>query len=118
MITFMGSESEHAFFENRVVSIPESESKAEILVAIANTGNAIFIPTVGTRAGMIVREIAPGVAILAVILADGAPGALRQERAPTIPVALALLTHVQANTFASVVDGHGGLSNWLRHAPE
>ena len=111
MIAFMDCETEHAFFENGIVSIPESDGKAEILVTIANAGDAIFIPTVGTRAGVIVREIAPGVATLAVILANSAPSALRQERSPTIPVAFALLIHVQANTFASVVDGHGGLSN-------
>jgi hypothetical protein len=118
MIAFMCGETEHAFFENGIVSIPESDGKAEILVTIAKTGDAIFIPTVGTRAGVIVREIAPGVATLAVILANSAPSALRQERSPTIPVAFALLIHVQANTFASVVDGHGVLSNYLRHAPE
>jgi len=48
MIAFVGGETEHALFENGVVSIPENERKAEILVTIADAGDAIFIPTVGT----------------------------------------------------------------------
>ena len=48
-------------------------SEAEPLSVIGNAGDAILAPAVGTRAGMIVGEEIPNVAVLAEILAHGAP---------------------------------------------
>ena len=75
-------------------------------MAVADAGDAIFIPAIGARAGVVVREIVPGVAIGAVIFADGAPGALGNKRTPAVPVPDPLVVHLQAIAFAGVVDVH------------
>ena len=48
-------------------------------------GHAVLVPAVRARAGVVVREVVPGVAALRVVLAHGAPGALAQVRAPLVP---------------------------------
>src|SRR6476661_8478292 len=62
-----------------------------MLAPIADSGDAVLIPTVGSRPCSIVRQVFPRVAVRAVILADRAPCALAEVRAPTLPVR-ALLT--------------------------
>src|SRR5439155_9064440 len=80
------AESEEPFLQNRIASVPERNGKAEGLVTVAETGEAVFVPAVGARSCMIVRKVGPGVAVGAVVLADGAPGALGEVRAPALPV--------------------------------
>jgi hypothetical protein len=86
MIAFVVGESEQPFFQYRVAPIPQRDGKADVLMAITDAGQAVFVPTVRPRAGMIVREVLPGCARGTVIFAHGAPRAFTQIRAPAIPV--------------------------------
>src|SRR5581483_3405003 len=86
VVAFFVREAEEALLQNRIVSVPERETKADGLMAIAESGEAVLVPAVGARARVIVRKVAPGIAVLAVILADGSPGALGEIRTPALPV--------------------------------
>src|SRR5262249_24090716 len=56
-------------------------------------------PAVGARAGVVVREPAPGVAVGAVVLADGPPGPFADVRAPALPRDAALAALPQPVAF-------------------
>ena len=53
-----------------------AEREADALVAVANAADAVLAPAIGAGARVIVREIFPGGAVGAVILANRAPLAL------------------------------------------
>ena len=57
-----------------------------VQVAVADAGQAVFVPAVGAATGVIVGEVVPGLSIGAVIFADGTPGALAKVGAPVAPV--------------------------------
>src|ERR1051326_3509076 len=78
-------EAEVALLENRIALVPERHRPAEDLVAIRESGDAVLAPAIGLEAREVVREKAPGVAVRAVVLAHGAPGAVREVRAPLAP---------------------------------
>src|SRR5688572_27012480 len=104
MVAFVVGQPEEPLFENRILAVPESQAEAKMLLVIGNAGDAVFAPPVGARAGMVVREEVPGVAVLAVILADGAPLPFTEVWAPLFPGSLELARLVQSDLFC----GHGG----------
>src|ERR1700759_4395911 len=86
MITLGISHSKQSLLEDRVAAVPQSERQAPIQVLVAEPTNPVLAPAIGAAARMIVREIFPGSAIFAVILANSAPLALAEVRPPTPPV--------------------------------
>ena len=75
-------------------------AKHEELVAVADAGDAVLAPAVGLAAGQVVRQVVPGVAVGAVVLADGGPGAVADVGAPAAPAADIVLDLLQAGVFA------------------
>ena len=73
VIALVPVEAEKSFFQNRIVPIPHREAEADQLVPVADSADSVFSPAVSTRTGVIVRQIFPGRAPRAVILADGSP---------------------------------------------
>src|SRR6478672_10562110 len=88
MIPLATGKSEEPFFQNWIVPIPEGQGKADQLVPIANTGEAIFVPTICTGSRIIVRKRFPCLAITTVVLAYRSPCSFAQVRTPTFPMAL------------------------------
>jgi hypothetical protein len=78
-------QSEQALLEDRVALVPQREAEAEIKLVIAESCDPILAPAIGAAARMVMRQVFPGVAMLAVILADGAPLALAEIGAPAAP---------------------------------
>ena len=76
---------EQAFLEDRVLAVPQGQREAEPLLVVGDAGQAVFAPAIGARAGLVVGEVIPGVAALAVVLADGPPLALAQVGSPLLP---------------------------------
>src|SRR5262249_21784184 len=76
---------EDALLQDRVAPVPERERQAEALLDVGEAGEAVLAPAVGARARVVVRDVLPGGAALAVVLADGAPLPLAQVRAPVVP---------------------------------
>src|SRR4051812_27928292 len=86
VIGLAGHQAEVTFLENRILLVPERQRPAEDLVAIAETGDAVLSPSKGLRAREIVREIRPGIAVRAVVLAHRSPGAVGEIWPPLAPV--------------------------------
>jgi hypothetical protein len=78
-------EPEGALLEDRVAPVPEGEGEAPVLVQVREPGEPVLAPAVDAGARVVEREVRPRVATGAVVLADTAPGALRQVRAPVTP---------------------------------
>ena len=98
-------QSEEPLLEDRVLPVPQRQRKAEALLVVGDAGQPVFAPAVGARAGLIVGEEIPGVAVLAVILADRSPLALAEVGPPFLPVDLLLASLLQSCGFG----GHGCL---------
>src|ERR1700729_292149 len=69
---------EQSFLENGVLTIPQGKRKAQSLLVITETRDAVLTPMIGARAGVIVGEVVPCIPVLAVVLADRAPLALAE----------------------------------------
>jgi hypothetical protein len=100
VIALTVGETEDAFLENRVASIPQGERKTKALGIIADAGKTVFAPPIRAAAGMIVRKIFPGIAVRRVIFPYRAPLALGEVRTPTFPVLLAGFDLMEAQLFA------------------
>src|SRR5947209_1762196 len=85
VIAFAVRETEQPFLEDCVAAIPQCDAETQPLLVIGYTGNTVLAPAIGTRARVIVREEVPRIAVLAVILTNGAPLPLAQIRAPFFP---------------------------------
>ena len=73
VIALAVGQAEQPLLEDRVLAVPQGERKAQPLLVVAETGEAILAPVIGARPCLIVGEVVPGVAVLAVVLADRAP---------------------------------------------
>src|SRR5690606_673450 len=108
-------EPEHALLEDRVGAVPQRQREAERLPLVADAGHAVLVPPVGAGPGMVVREIVPGRAVLAVVLPHRAPGTLGQVRPPRPPRLLPRVGRGQPRPLGShspsghppIVPGHG-----------
>ena len=98
-------QSEQPLLEDRVLPVPQRQRKAEALLVVGYAGQPVFTPAVGARAGLIVGEEIPRVAVLAVILADRSPLALAEVGPPFLPVDLLFASFLQSCGFG----GHGCL---------
>ena len=76
---------EQALLEDRVLPVPEREREAEELPVVGDAGQPVLAPAVGARARLVVAEVAPGVAVVAVVLADRPPLALGEVGTPLPP---------------------------------
>ena len=85
VVSLAGHHAVEAFLEERILLVPEGEGEAEHLIPVADAGESVLTPTVGLGPGLGVREIGPGVSVARIVLADRAPGALRNVRAPVPP---------------------------------
>lgn len=85
VIAFAVGEAEEALFEDGIFSVPKGEGETKTLLIIGNAGEAVFAPMISAGAGLVVAEIIPGVAVLAVVFADGAPLAFAEVGAPFAP---------------------------------
>ena len=96
---------EHPLLEDRILPVPQGEREAEPLLIVADAGDAVLTPSIRARAGMVVREVVPGVAAPAVVLAHGAPLAFAQIGPPRLPRNLAGPSRFQALVLRSVMNG-------------
>ena len=99
VIPFTASQPEQALFQNRITAVPECQSETHYLMTIANAGQAVFIPTVGARSGVIMWKVIPGRAAGAVIFAHRAPRSFAHVRSPALPMRLAIAGFFQPSLF-------------------
>ena len=88
-------QAEQPLLQDGVALVPERQRKAQPLLVVAEATQAVLAPPIGARAGLVVREVVPGVAVVAVVLADGAPLPLAEVRPPLLPGDVRLARLVQ-----------------------
>src|SRR5208337_4138017 len=81
------------------------QSKADVLVAVANPGDTIFIPAIGPGAGVIVGQIFPRGPVGAVVLSHSSPGALTEVGPPAFPMRFAVAALFQSLVFRRHLSG-------------
>src|SRR5262249_20527252 len=113
-------EAEDALLQEGITPVPEGQGEAEGLAFVADPGQAVLAPAIGAGACLVVREVVPGVAVRAVVLSNGAPGALAQVGAP-VPPGRAPVRHLEESlTLCAHMRGTeypGGLTDQLRYQP-
>ena len=90
MITFVVAESEQAFLENRILTVPQSKAETQSALAIGDSQQAVFAPAISAAAGVIVRKRLPWRRVVWVGFANRTPLTLSQIRAPAFPVGTGL----------------------------
>src|SRR5207302_3440105 len=85
VVALRAGEAEQPFLEDRVGAVPECKREAPGLMVVADAGEAVLAPAVGPRPGGVVRDVVPGRAAVAVVLADGSPLPLADVRTPPAP---------------------------------
>src|SRR4029077_8266295 len=101
-------QSEEPLLENRVPAVPQGEGETELLLVVGEARQSVFPPAIGARARLIVSDEVPGITIVAVIFADGAPLTLAQIRAPLFPGSLLLARFGETFRFRCRELGHVG----------
>src|SRR3954470_13355215 len=86
MISLVAGKTEEPLLQDRIAPIPHRDREADVLVTVADAGNAVLVPAVCARPCVIVRQIFPSVTVRSVVLAHRAPGALAEVGPPTLPV--------------------------------
>src|SRR5579862_1904757 len=112
VVALVAGKTEGALLENRILAIPHRKRETQALFVITDTSHAIFAPAVGPRARLIVVEVFPGCAALAVVLAYGA----RRARRGTVPIVASLRDPAAALRAAAVP--HSGCRRISSRAPK
>ena len=85
VIAFAVGQAEGPLLQDRIAPVPKRQREAQHLMVVADAAQPIFAPTVGARAGLVVGEVVPGVAVVAVVLPDRSPLPLAEVWSPLLP---------------------------------
>src|SRR5262249_7424658 len=90
--------------------------ETDVLVPVADAGDSVFVPSVSTRPGVIVRQILPGIAGRTVVFPDGAPGSFAEVGPPPLPMGTLVARFFESQVFFRHVSGSSGTSMKCRMA--
>src|SRR4029078_1474749 len=112
-------EAEDPLLEDGVPLVPQGEREAEPLFVVGDPAQAVLAPAVRAGARLVVREVVPGAAVGAVVLADRPPLPLPEGRSPFLPGGARLSRVVQPALLGAVLERsiHGRPSLLLEDAP-
>src|SRR5262245_55334595 len=65
VVAFAIGQTKQTLFDNRVLTIPQGQGKAELLLIIRNSGQTVLAPTIGAGTSLVVAEVVPGIAGIA-----------------------------------------------------
>ena len=85
VIAFAVGQAEKPLLEDGILAVPERQRKAEALLVVGNADEPVLAPAVSARSRLVMREKIPGVAAVAVVLANGSPLSLAEVGAPFLP---------------------------------
>src|SRR5205085_11600248 len=83
----LAREAARSLLPGRVAAVPTGQPAAQHLGLVTDAGQAVLAPAIGAGPRMVVREVAPGVALRAVVLAHRGPRPLADIGTPPFPVA-------------------------------
>ena len=87
VVALRASEPERPLLQDRVAPVPQRQGQAQPLLDVAEPGQPVLAPPVGTRPGVIMRQVVPCLTIRAVVLTHRPPLPLADVRPPLVPVA-------------------------------
>src|SRR4030095_9790665 len=96
VVALRPAEAEEPLLQDGIVPVPERPREAEALVVVRDPRDAVLAPAIGPRARVVVRQVLPGIAVAAVVLAHGAPLPLAHVGPPLLPVGRALARLAEA----------------------
>src|SRR5712671_565138 len=100
MVAFGIGQPEQPLLEDRIAAVPQRKTEAEQQLVIAKAADPVFAPAIGPAARMVMREIIPGGAVLAVILTHRSPLAFAEIWPPAPPMP-PVVYFLQAHGFRS-----------------
>src|SRR5262249_34897115 len=106
VIAFAVGQPEEALLQDRIGSIPECQGEAETLLIVTDPRDAVLAPAVGARSRLIVTQVVPGVARLAIVLPDRAPLPFAQVGTPLLPRNAEIAGFLQAKVFGFLSLSH------------
>src|SRR4051794_34210186 len=106
VVALGAGEAEQPFLQDRVGAVPEGQAEAEQTLVVGDAQQAVLVPAIDARAGVLMREVVPGAAVGRVVLADGAPLALGQVGAPAVPGGALVARRFEAGAFGVAVGNH------------
>ena len=86
VVALRAGQPEQPLLEDRVATVPQREREVEPATLVGDAQQAVLAPAVGARPRVVVRLVAPRVAVRRVVLADGAPLAIGEVGTPAPPV--------------------------------
>src|SRR5215472_13610921 len=101
MIAFAVGKPEETLLQDGIPLIPQRERETEPLAVVGNPSEAVFSPSISARSGLVVRKVVPGIAIIAVILANRPPLPLAEIGTPLLPGHMGLAGFIQTLLFRS-----------------
>src|SRR5262249_44620443 len=90
---------EQPLLQNGIATIPHGEREAQQLPVVGYARQAVLAPAIGPGARMVMAEVIPGVAVLAVVFAPRPPLAFAEIGAPLLPGHRALAHRREARHF-------------------
>ena len=115
VVRFAVGEPEQTLLEDRIPLVPQRQRKTEPLFVVAESTEPVLAPPIRSRASLVMCEIVPGVAVVAVVLADRAPLPLAEVRSPFLPGDCA--SRASFNRFCSVTSTKGLIVGFLFPLP-
>src|SRR5437899_12548499 len=85
VVAFVAGQPEQAILENCVAAIPQRQRKADALVAVGDTADAVFAPAIRARASLVMPKVLPRCAVRTTGLAHRAPLPLLNIGPPALP---------------------------------
>src|SRR6185503_2306906 len=85
MVAFGVTEAKVTLLNDRVLFVPQTDSKAKNLIIVRDAADTLLAPAISFTAGHIVGNIIPGIAVCAVIFAHGPPLAVAEVWTPVFP---------------------------------
>ena len=85
VVSLAVGQAEQPFLEDGVLAVPQRQREAEQLAVIGDPSEPVLAPAIGPRAGLVVAEVVPRVARVAIVLPHRPPLPLREIRSPFPP---------------------------------
>ncbi len=85
VIAFAVVEAEQSFLQDRVAAVPQRQGETEQLLVVADARESILTPAIRSGPCLVVGQVLPGIAVLAVVLPDRTPLPLAQIGPPLFP---------------------------------
>src|SRR5262245_29397041 len=117
VIAFKVGHAEQPLLQNRVATVPQRDAEAEVLLAVAEAGDGIFIPAICAATSVVVWKVLPRVAVGAVVLAHCSPRAVADVGAPPLPIRTSRRVFREPPLFGAVRHRHCSVTPLMSRPP-